>query len=354
MTSSAKWVNTTLVAIVLCLHACGGTTYDSSSQPLGYGGLKPPKSLKWVAMGDSYSAGNGEYKKTSYCNRDPKIAYPFQAAELIATLGGPTTVASVEHVACSGAVINDIHTNQISAIDRIKPDIVTLTVGGNDAGFGDILLECTVNPFTYCPEVEKMPAIVGTTWSSVEDRLTALYIELRHRMGTYDANSKLYVLSYPVFFYSGVKTLPPKTFTAILGVSNGEARQINAAATRMGEVVSRAISRANARLTMDGRGDLATIRFVDWRPPVAMETVPEAVGSVLGYIILDWHNMLNAYDPNGLLADVADRTVPLAMTPPWAFLATDIPDGIDETWHPTSLGYRVAAERLTLSILSDF
>ncbi len=332
---------------------CGGLPEDAilqkPSDQTAALTFKAPKVIKWLAMGDSFSAGNGEYAKSTYCNRDSSIAYPFQAMNMINGSGGTTKVGTLNHVACSGAKLEELYRSQFPSIYSDKPDVVTMTIGGNDAGFTENIAECMIGS---CWQVEDMPKKAGVTWPELETKLFNLYVQTRSAMYAANPDSKLYVLSYPVFFDPESQRGYPKNFGCIGGVSNGEARQINAAAVRMGDVIASAVRRANAHFVSAGNPMLADTRFVDWRPPAAVESVPEAVGWFFG-VILAWHNMNNAYDSNGLCADVNRPGTPLAMTPPWLSLLSN-PDGRDETWHPTRLGYQVAAQRLTNYILRDF
>jgi lysophospholipase L1-like esterase len=100
--------------------------------------------LDYVALGDSYSAGLGLAPATGLptpeCGQSA-VNYPHQLA---AAYGLELT-----DVTCSGAVANDITTTaqypnagpQIGALSA-DTDIVTLTVGGNDLGFSDIVSTC--------------------------------------------------------------------------------------------------------------------------------------------------------------------------------------------------------------------
>ena len=102
----------------------------------------------YVAMGDSYSAGEsltpylpGTATATDHCNRSTQ-AYPELLDHTIAGL-------QLKFVACSGAVTQDFfapnHASsepaQISALSSTT-SLVTFTIGGNDAGFADVVTAC--------------------------------------------------------------------------------------------------------------------------------------------------------------------------------------------------------------------
>jgi lysophospholipase L1-like esterase len=94
---------------------------------------------KVVLLGDSYSAGNGAGGYLDSCFRTPQSAGRRYAAQVRAT---------VVDVSCSGAVVADLthardqsHPAQVDAVDRTA-DVVVLTIGGNDVGFGTIVVQC--------------------------------------------------------------------------------------------------------------------------------------------------------------------------------------------------------------------
>lgn len=89
----------------------------------------------YVALGDSYSSGTGTRSYIAdgtECQRSTS-AYP----SLIAAARG----YALNFRACSGATIADVTNTQLSALTSATT-YVTISVGGNDAGFADVLTEC--------------------------------------------------------------------------------------------------------------------------------------------------------------------------------------------------------------------
>jgi lysophospholipase L1-like esterase len=121
------------VAVGVVLVARGG-----AREPSG----PPPQVLdRVVLLGDSYSAGNGAGGYVDRCFRTPRSAGRLYAAAVR---------ARVVDVSCSGAVTADLTTArdpgrrpQAEAVDR-SADVVVLTMGGNDVGFGNLVLQCFV------------------------------------------------------------------------------------------------------------------------------------------------------------------------------------------------------------------
>jgi streptogramin lyase len=114
-------------------------------------GFVPPSGSTYVALGDSYSSGEGNppYEPGTddegipdLCHRSPAAYGPLLDQAL--NLGGMTFKA------CSGAVTNDIfdpsanNPAEPSQLSWLRPNTktVTLTIGGNDAGFPWVLEHC--------------------------------------------------------------------------------------------------------------------------------------------------------------------------------------------------------------------
>ncbi|MGH3502237.1 MAG: SGNH/GDSL hydrolase family protein [Nocardioidaceae bacterium] len=88
-----------------------------------------------VGLGDSYASGVGTrtyYDDSGSCQRSP-YAYAVLDAERVG--------ADLSFVACSGATTSTVLDNQLGALSSAT-DYVTLTVGGNDAGFVDVITSC--------------------------------------------------------------------------------------------------------------------------------------------------------------------------------------------------------------------
>ncbi|MGA5817364.1 SGNH/GDSL hydrolase family protein [Kitasatospora sp. NPDC094028] len=98
----------------------------------------------YVALGDSYSAGvgAGSYLSDSGSCKRSTNAYAY----LWKNANAPS---SFRFVACSGARTGDVLNNQISALSS-STTLVSITIGGNDAGFGDTMKTCVLNSDSDC------------------------------------------------------------------------------------------------------------------------------------------------------------------------------------------------------------
>ncbi|MGI3781031.1 MAG: SGNH/GDSL hydrolase family protein [Janthinobacterium lividum] len=87
--------------------------------------------MTYVALGDSYASGEG---------LAPALAYPVLLRER-----GVDRFATLTQAARSGAVTGDVLATQVSSL-RAETRTVTLTVGGNDAGFATVVAACLHSP----------------------------------------------------------------------------------------------------------------------------------------------------------------------------------------------------------------
>jgi lysophospholipase L1-like esterase len=146
-------------------------------------------SVDYVALGDSYSSGvgTGVYEAASgVCARSPLSYPPLWAAE--------HQPASFTFAACSGATTADVLAHQISAVGAAT-DLVTITIGGNDAGFSPVLQTCTVAPRDSACLAAVNAAEVFETFV-LPARLTRTYAAIR----TAAPHAKVAVLGYPRLF----------------------------------------------------------------------------------------------------------------------------------------------------------
>jgi lysophospholipase L1-like esterase len=142
----------------------------------------------YVALGDSYSSGTGTrtyINDGTSCQRSV-YAYPSLDA---ASLGLALTFR-----ACSGAKVADVTNTQLSALTSATA-YVTISVGGNDAGFASVLTECAKPGWlSNCNgAIDQAQSIINNT---LPGRLSTLYAAIR----TKAPNAKVIVVGYPRIF----------------------------------------------------------------------------------------------------------------------------------------------------------
>lgn len=132
----------------------------------------------YVALGDSYAAGVGSadyYPQSGDCLRGP-LAYPVLAA---ARLG-----IELASSACSGARIDEVLDQQLGALGD-STAFVSVTVGGNDAGFAAVIARCALPLPRLCAKAlagarrfarRALPGRLDTLFSAIKDRAPAARI----------------------------------------------------------------------------------------------------------------------------------------------------------------------------------
>jgi len=165
----------------------------------------------YVALGDSYSSGVGtnRYDLDAACKRS-SLAYP----ALVQAAKGYT----LDFRACSGATTADVINSQVAGLDSTT-NLVTVTAGGNDAGFTSLLVTCTL---TNC--VSSINSTITWVKTSLAARLDAMDSQIRTRA----PNAKVIVLGYPRLFSS--------TCFAALGISSTEVAAANSLADALDSV----------------------------------------------------------------------------------------------------------------------
>ncbi|MDI1463011.1 SGNH/GDSL hydrolase family protein [Catellatospora sp. KI3] len=145
-------------------------------------------SVRYVALGDSYASGVGAGSESGTCQRSPN-AYP----ALWAAANAPASYVSV---ACSGATTTTVINSQLSALSSTTT-LVSISVGGNDMGFSNIMSTCALKGTTEC--VAAVQAAEDKARSSLTGLLNNVYNGIRSKA----PNARVVVLDYPVFYQLG-------------------------------------------------------------------------------------------------------------------------------------------------------
>ncbi len=269
-------------------------------QAPGY--ISPPP-LDYLALGDSYSSGEGDTEKVagkkhyrSYTdNEEDKSAnqprekchvstrsYPYILAEGM-NLGEPKNDATTkwQTVACSGAQKYDVtnadsnysgqgkggseggkprlqgynakelqatalnefipgREKQIEFVKKYKPKVITLTMGGNDIGFGDKVKACVSMP-TVCNHATTQRVSLASQIDKQYERLSSFYEELYEASGK---QAKIYILGYPQFINGSLDAFCP---TNIGLLNNIEREMIREGVTYLNDVIAQAAAAAGVR-----------------------------------------------------------------------------------------------------------
>lgn len=162
-------------------------TIVASSTLLGTG-IAQAAAADYVALGDSYASGVGTrtYIASSGSCKRSTYAYPYIDAGRIG--------ANLSFTACSGAKVADVQNTQLGPLSS-GIEFVTVQVGGNDAGFSNVITECAKPSWlSNCNgAIDNAQAIINNT---LPGRLDGLYNTIRSRA----ANARVTVVGYPRLF----------------------------------------------------------------------------------------------------------------------------------------------------------
>lgn len=264
----------------------GKGTEDVAWDAVGFQPMADKPQHQIVAMGDSYSSGEGAsepggedyYPESDYydetqadtknsCHRS-KYAWSRQA-----TLPGYSTSIGAmadnrsldmdyQFIACSGArhynILRDSQSGELPQIEQGYLDqnttMVTLSIGGNDARFGDIFNQCILGP-TECNDdsiVAKDPDTGEPTggqtgpidqWApswlhdQIRPRLAKTLDEIHQRA----PNAKIVLMGYPVLLENDGQC------SGAAGIGTAEAPWLNSLAGTLATEMQGAVSDANSQ-----------------------------------------------------------------------------------------------------------
>jgi len=203
----------------------------------------PAEAERYVAMGDSYSAGNGssayDYDGDADCLRSTKAYAPLIKNDLGAG-------SSFRFVACSGARTNHITTDTQNAnpvqssVLGADTQFVTISIGGNDAGFTDVVTKCAL-PLINCDgDIDTAQAKIT---GDMPGWLDSVYGSIRQKA----PNAKVAVVGYPRLFPANGDDCSAATF-----FSAGEIARLNQTADLLADVI-RERARAHGFAFIDAR-----------------------------------------------------------------------------------------------------
>lgn len=219
----------------------------------------------FVAMGDSFASGEGagDYREgTNFDRRDDwnwdnwgdddhnrcrrsTSAYAervfadntFQGGLTATYCSGARMGAEVDDDTDDdtegGAIFgaNPDNTGEGPQIDALDDDtsLVTMSIGGNDLGFGDVLSDCAINGERGVPGIaqcqDTWDATLDERIAALKPQLVALYTDMRERA----PNARIVIMGYPRLFHDP----PSEPLSNLLFVEdqlwmNGKADALNA------------------------------------------------------------------------------------------------------------------------------
>ncbi|AZS88175.1 SGNH/GDSL hydrolase family protein [Streptomyces griseoviridis] len=191
--------------------ALTGATAAQASQTAAAGG--------YVALGDSYSSGvgSGSYISSSGdCKRSTK-AYPY----LWAAAHSPSTF---DFTACSGARTSDVLSGQLTPLGSATK-LVSISIGGNDAGFSDVMTTCVLQSDSAC--LSRIATAKTYVANTLPGRLDSVYSAISAKA----PSAHVVVLGYPRFY---------QLATTCVGLSDTKRKAINEASDQLNTATAKA------------------------------------------------------------------------------------------------------------------
>jgi lysophospholipase L1-like esterase len=254
-------------AAIVVSAACAGLVGVVAAAPAA----GATSSVNYVALGDSYSSGlgAGNYISSSgSCDRSTN-AYPEQWADA-------NSPASFSSVACAGATTADVLSSQVSALST-STTLVSITIGGNDAGFSSVIETCVLSATSSCVNA------VSAAEAFITSQLPARLDQTLQTIAADAPNAKVVVLDYPDLYDLSKSG-------SCLGLSTSDRTALNQGANDLDGALQ-AAALANDDTFADVRGQFAGHEICDsdsWLHSVDIFAIsssyhPTAAGQELGY-----------------------------------------------------------------------
>jgi lysophospholipase L1-like esterase len=228
----------------------------------------------YVALGDSYSSGTGtrDYLPDSgRCMRGAKAYPPLWARS--------HHVDSFAFDACAGATTEDLVNDQLGDLDG-NTSLVTLTIGGNDVGFAQVIRHCLLNDEATCGQ------FVDRGERQARAELPAKLDRAFRAIRSKAPNADVVVLGYPHINEPGACAIP--------GYTEAKRERINQGADLLDETIAEHARAAglhyvDPRDQFSGHAVCSTDPWINGPTlPLTESFHPNTDGHALGYLpVLD-------------------------------------------------------------------
>jgi hypothetical protein len=200
----------------------------------------PPR---YVALGDSYSSGEGnppfDSSSNSSCHRSTTNAY----AKLLHSVQSVYPLPSA-FVACSQATLDNMDHSQGSAPPQLSSvigdeSLISLTIGGNDLGFSDLAYSCIDSPVSCTGKLKGIPDKIA----ALKPKLTSLYEEIHSKA----LGARIAVLGYPdIFAPNPVSYCKEVRVSPVATISKSEMAALDKAIDEFDTAIQEAVTEASA------------------------------------------------------------------------------------------------------------
>uniref|UniRef100_UPI001C85DEAF SGNH/GDSL hydrolase family protein n=1 Tax=Paractinoplanes polyasparticus TaxID=2856853 RepID=UPI001C85DEAF len=229
-----------------------------------------PAVTDYVALGDSYSSGVGAPGQSVFCLRS-KQGYPGQWT-------ARNKPKSFTDLSCGGAVTSDVRNLQVPFLSS-GADLISITIGGNDAGFAPTVIGCQVGSDAAC--LDRVAAARADITGALPGKLDSTYAAIKRKA----PKAKVVVLGYPILFDTASASC------GLTGMSLAKRRALNEGAQVLNDVIQ-ARAQAAGFTFSDVRDEFAGHGICSSRPYLNGLTVippqnsfhPNVNGYTYGYL----------------------------------------------------------------------
>lgn len=210
--------------LITLAAAFAATAAPASAAPRSARSAPAATGVRYVALGDSYASGLGTGREQGNCDRSP-AAYGPQWARA-------HQPASFTFAACSGATTRGIRIHRLGTLSPATT-LVSVTAGGNDVGFSDVLQTCLIQSTHDC-----LLAIHGAEHAmitSLPRGLNRLLTAIRQHA----PSAKIVLTGYPLLF-------DPARPGSCAQLSHREQAELNRGANLLDETIKSAAGRHGA------------------------------------------------------------------------------------------------------------
>lgn len=238
--------------------------------------VAPAWATKYVALGDSYSSGTGT--RTFYesnCQRSV-YAYPY-------LLHNAHPEWTFVNATCSGATTSSLLSSQVSSVTS-DTNWVSYTIGGNDAGFSEVITECALPSW-----LSNCNGAINAAQSIIQNTLPGRLDSVNNAIKSRAPSAQVVVLDYPRLFNG-------EDCNALTFFSPSEETRLNETADMIKNVISAAATRAGSNFhfgnvipnfighaVCDGGGGSSTEWINGLSNPVGESFHPKVTGHASGY-----------------------------------------------------------------------
>lgn len=219
--------------------------------------------VRYVALGDSYSAGTGAGPYAAAGRSCERSASGFP--QLWASRHHPASFVSA---ACAGATTTTVRASQLSALSD-RTTLVSITAGGNDVGFTLVMETCVLELTGSCEKA------VATAESSMKRTLPGQVDQMLRAIHRRAPLARIVVLGYPDLY--DLAQSP-----SCIGIGTAKRTALNQGAALLDQALSAAAAR---------NGDT----YADVRPEFAGHEICDGGASYLNALI---YPLDSSYHPN--------------------------------------------------------